>query len=104
MYVAYSNVSIIVNASSDNDANYKTTSVQKDGHIQADCKTSDEIGQPFIRLLINGTIVFEGYGEKATYRYLRSPLFPVKAGDNVTYTITNGVNSGERKLLLYGYR
>ena len=104
MYVAYSNVSIIVKASSDNDANYKTISVQKDGHIQAVCKTSSESGHPFIRLLINNMIVFEGHGENAAYRYLHTPLFPVKAGDNVTYTITNGVNSGERELLLYGYR
>ena len=104
MYIAYSNVSIIVDASSDNNADYKTTSVQKDGHIQAACRTSSEPGQPFIRLLINNTIVFEGHGENAAYRYLWSPLFPVKAGDNVTYTITNGVNSGERRLYLYGYR
>lgn len=39
-------------------------------------------------------IVFEGHGENTAYRYLHTPLFPVKAGDNVTYTITNGVNSG----------
>lgn len=104
MYISYETVGVIVNSSSDNDSNYKTISVQRDGFIQAICKTSGTQGKPFIRLQIGKIVVFEGHAENAAYRYLYTPLFPVKVGDIVTYTLTNETNSGERRLYLYTYR
>lgn len=104
MYISYETVGVIVDSSSDNDSNYKTISVQRDGFIQAICKTSRTPGKPFIRLQIGKIVVFEGHAENAAYRYLYTPLFPVKAGDIVTYTLTNETNSGERRLYLYTYR
>ena len=102
MYISYNGVGVIANESS--DVSEKKITISRDGFLQAICKTAAEKGKPFMRLQINGNMVFEGHGENAAYRYLWSPLFPVKAGDNVTYTITNEVNSGERRLYLYGYR
>lgn len=102
MYISYNTIGVIANESS--DVSEKKITISRDGFLQAICKTAAEKGQPFIRLQINGTIVFEGHSENASYRYLWSPLFPVKAGDIVTYTLTNETNSGERKLYLYGYR
>lgn len=102
MYVSYDSVGVIVNESS--DANVKKITVKSDGFLQAICKTAADKGQPFIRLKINELIVFEGHAETATYRYLWTPLFPVKAGDVVIYTITNNTSSGERTIRLYGYR
>ena len=101
MYISY-NADVIVNESS--DVNENKITISRDGFLQAICKTAEVKGQPFIRLQINGTKVFEGHAENALYRYLWSPLFPVKAGDIVVHTLTNGTNSGERKLYLYEYR
>lgn len=102
MYVSYTGVSIIASESS--DANTKKITVSKDGFIQAICKTGADKGQPFVRLQINGLYVFEGHAENAAYRYLWTPLFPVKAGDVVIYTMANQTSSGERTIRLYGYR
>ena len=102
MYISYDGVDVIANKSSDIAS--KQITVSRDGFLQAVCKTAAEKGQPFIRLQINGTVVFEGHAENASYRYLWSPLFPVKAGDIVTYTMTNNTASGERKLYLYNFR
>lgn len=102
MYVSYDSVVIIVNESS--DATEKKITISQDGFVQAMCKTGADRGQPFIRLQINKLAVFEGQAENATYRYLWTPLFPVKAGDVVIYTITNETSSGERTIRLYGYR
>lgn len=102
MYVSYDSVGIIVNESS--DATEKKITISQDGFVQAMCKTGADRGQPFIRLQINKLAVFEGQAENATYRYLWTPLFPVKAGDVVIYTITNETSSGERTIRLYGYR
>lgn len=102
MYISYNTIGVIANESS--DVSEKKITISRDGFLQAICKTTAEKGKPFMRLQINGNMVFEGHGENAAYRYLWSPLFPVKAGDNVTYTLTNETNSGERKLFLYGYR
>ena len=102
MYVSYDSVGVIVDESS--DATEKKITVNQDGFVQAMCKTGVDRGQPFIRLQINKAAVFEGQAENAAYRYLWTPLFPVKAGDVVIYTITNETSSGERTIRLYGYR
>ena len=102
MYISYDSVGIIADESS--DVSEKKITISRDGFLQAICRTGMTQGQPFVRLRINKLTVFEGHAGNASYRYLWSPLFPVKAGDAVTYTMTNETSSGERQLYLYNFR
>ena len=76
--------------------------ILRHGYVQCISKTLSVDGTPFIRLFINGTQVYEGFGNSGRYQYLWSPLFRVKTGDIIKYTITTESSSGcEKSVRLY---
>lgn len=76
--------------------------ISRHGYVQCISKTLSVDGTPFIRLFINGTQVYEGFGNSGRYQYLWSPLFRVKTGDIIKYTITTESSSGcEKSVRLY---
>ena len=80
------------------DGLYTLTS---DGFVQCIAKTDSTSGSPFIRLEINNTIVFEGYAPTKAYSYLWSPLFRVKKGDSIRYTLTSDTDNSTKELRIY---
>ena len=87
-----------------NDINESLYTVEYDGFIQGIARTASKIGSPFIRLEINNTPVFEGYGLNKNYSYLWSPLFEVRKGDIIKYTLTSETNDSNKELRLYKHR
>lgn len=87
-----------------NDINEGLYTVEYDGFIQGIAKTASKIGNPFIRLEINNTLVFEGVGLNKIYSYLWSPLFEVRKGDIIKYTLTSETNDATKELRLYKHR
>ena len=73
------------------------------GWIQGIAKTDNEVGLPFIRLEINNTLVFEGCGVQTKYSYLWSPLFEVKKGDIIKYTLSSNTNDSNKELRIYNH-
>ena len=53
--------------------------------------------QPFIRITVGNNQIFEGHGERGRYRYLWSPVFPIKAGTKVNFTITTDVAASDNQ-------
>ena len=97
----YSGIEIIYRENTDATENFYTST--KDGWIQGIAKTAKEIGLPFIRLEINNTTVFEGYGVKTMYSYMWSPLFEVKKGDIIKYTLSSNTNDSNKELRMYNH-
>ena len=77
---------------------------EEDGYICAKVRTQSTSGTPFIRLHINGLVVFEGLGITGVYRYLWTPLYPVKKGDRIVYTLTSEADGTHRQLVFTGVR
>lgn len=75
-----------------------------DGFVQGIAKTAANSGNPFIRLEINGSVIFEGSGVSKNYSYLWSPLFEVRKGDVIKYTITSDTNDSNKELRIYRHR
>ena len=74
-----------------------------DGFVQCIAKTDSTSGSPFIRLEINNTIVFEGYAPTKVYSYLWSPLFRVKKGDTIKYTLASDTDDSIKELRIYNH-
>ena len=78
-----------------------TYNIEKNGYIQAYAKTQTKSGSPFMRLFINNIVIFEGYSQTGTYKYIWSPLFKVNANDIIKYTITTESEDGYCHLRLF---
>ena len=83
------------------EGSYTSTS---DGFVQGIARTGAKSGTPFARLLINNVTVFEGYAPTKNYSYLWSPLFDVRKGDIIEYTLTSGTNDDNKELRIYRHR
>lgn len=99
---SYNGINVIYRQN--NDINEGLYTVEYDGFIQGIAKTASKIGNPFIRLEINNTTVFEGVGLNKIYSYLWSPLFEVRKGDIIKYTLTSETNDSTKELRLYKHR
>ena len=75
-----------------------------DGFVQGITKTAAKNGNPFIRLKINDNVVFEGNGLNKTYSYLWSPLFEVRKGDIIKYTLTSDTDDSNKELRVYKHK
>ena len=75
-----------------------------DGFVQGIAKTAAKNGNPFIRLEINDNVIFEGNGVNKNYSYLWSPLFEVRKGDIIKYTLTSDTDDSNKELRIYMHR
>lgn len=75
-----------------------------DGFVQGIAKTAAKSGNPFIRLEINDSLIFEANGINNSYSYLWSPLFEVRKGDIIKYTLTSDTNDSNKELRIYRHR
>ena len=96
---SYNSVKKLYN--SNTDANEQKITIEHDGWIQGIGKTSSTSGSPFIRLYINNVMVYEVTGVMKNYSYAWSPMFRVKTGDVIKYTITTETSDGSKELRFY---
>ena len=77
-----------------------------DCYVQAISRTGAKEGEPFVRITIDNMTVYEGCGRQKTYYYVWSPLFFVKKGSAVVYTISNGdaATDGKNSLRVYAVK
>ena len=99
MVPSYNNLSTLYHSNS--DITEQVTTIDKSGWVQCIAKTDSTSGTPFIRLLINNVIVYEKYGIIKNYSYAWSPLFRVKTGDIIKYTLTTETSDGLKELRFY---
>ena len=90
----YSVVEKILTSSYDIEESY---TFQSDGWFIAYARTQSESAQPFIRIVVGNNQIFEGHGERGRYRYLWSPVFPIKAGTKVNFTIKTDVAASDNQ-------
>ena len=88
---------------SSDDVNTQRYVAISDCYIQGLSRTQAKAGTPFVRLIIDDVTVYEGQGSFAKYNYVWSPLFFVKKGSTVVYTISNGseATDGVNALCIY---
>jgi hypothetical protein len=99
MVPSYNSLSTLYHSNS--DITEQVTTIDKSGWVQCIAKTDSTSGTPFIRLLINNVIVYEKYGIIKNYSYAWSPLFRVKTGDIIKYTLTTETSDGLKELRFY---
>lgn len=90
----YSAVEKILTSSNNIEESY---TFQSDGWFIAYARTQSVSSQPFIRITVGNNQIFEGYGERGRYRYLWSPVIPIKAGTKVNFTITTDVDASDNQ-------
>lgn len=83
------------------DVTDKSITITENGMIQVSAKTQATDGTAFIRLVINGAVVYEGHTVSGKYRYLWTPIFPVKKGDIIKVTLQTGTTDGQRYVYFY---
>ena len=99
---SYDGIDVIYRRNSDiSEGLYTSTS---DGFVQGIAKTAAKSGNPFIRLEINDSIIFEGSGLNNNYSYLWSPLFEVRKGDIIKYTLTSNTDDSSKELRIYKHK
>ena len=86
---------------SNDDVTERQITIEEDGWLQGCSKTAGALGSPFVRIYINGLIVYEANGVNKNYIYVWTPFFRVKKGDIVKYTLTTGTSDGVKELRLY---
>lgn len=86
---------------SNSDISEGLYTLTRDGFVQCIAKTVSTSGSPFIRLEINNTTVFEGHAPTKMYSYLWPPLFRVKKGDTIKYTLTSDTDDSGKELRIY---
>ena len=70
----------------------ETYTFLEDGFFQASIRTQQTSGTPFMRIVIGNKVIFEANGQTGPYTYLWSPIFPIKKGSIVHFTLTAGEN------------
>ena len=83
------------------DVTDKSITITENGMVQVAAKTQAIDGTAFIRLIINGACVYEGHTVSGKYRYLWTPIFPVKKGDIIKVTLQTGTTDGQRFVYFY---
>lgn len=99
---SYTNIDVVYRSNNDvAEGLYVSTN---DGFVQGVAKTAAKFGNPFIRLQIGDNVVFEGSGVSKNYSYLWSPLFEVRKGDVIKYTLTSDTDDSNKELRIYMHR
>lgn len=83
------------------DVTDQSITITEDGMVQAVAKTQAIVGTAFVRFVVNNTVVYEGHTVSGTYRYLWTPIFPVKKGDVIKVTLETGTSDGQRFVYFY---
>lgn len=83
------------------DVTDQSITITKDGMVQAVAKTQAIGGTAFVRFVVNNTVVYEGHTVSGTYRYLWTPIFPVKKGDVIKVTLETTTTDGQRFVYFY---
>lgn len=83
------------------DVTDQSITITEDGMVQAVAKTQAIGGTAFVRFAVNNTVVYEGHTVSGTYRYLWTPIFPVKKGDIIKVTLQTGTTDGQRFVYFY---
>lgn len=99
MVPSYNSVSTLYNSAA--DVSVQQIIIEQDGWIQGFSKTSSTSGTPFVRLRINNVDVWEAHAPTGAYRYAWTPLFRVKKGDKIVYTLTSETSDGSKQIRLY---
>lgn len=83
------------------DVTDQSITITEDGLVQAVAKTQANAGTAFVRFAVNNTVVYEGHTVSGTYRYLWTPIFPVKKGDVIKVTLETTTADGQRFVYFY---
>ena len=99
LYPSYDQITLFSDVKA--DVTNKSITITENGMVQAAAKTQAIEGAAFIRLIINGAAVYEGHTVSGKYRYLWTPIFPVKKGDIIKVTLETGTSDGQRFVYFY---
>ena len=99
LYPSYDQITLFSDVKS--DVTDKNITIAENGMVQVAAKTQAIDGTAFIRLVINGACVYEGHTVSGKYRYLWTPIFPVKKGDIIKVTLQTGTTDGQRFVYFY---
>lgn len=99
LYPSYNQVTLFSDVKA--DVTDKSITITENGMVQVAAKTQATDGTVFIRLVINGACVYEGHAVSGKYRYLWTPIFPVKKGDIIKVTLQTGTSDGQRFVYFY---
>lgn len=83
------------------DVTDQSITITEDGMVQAVARTQAIVGTAFVRFVVNNTVVYEGHTVSGTYRYLWTPIFPVKKGDVIKVTLETTTADGQRFVYFY---
>lgn len=83
------------------DVTDQSITITEDGMVQAVARTKAIVGTAFVRFVVNNTVVYEGHTVSGTYRYLWTPIFPVKKGDVIKVTLETTTADGQRFVYFY---
>ena len=86
------------------DIKNATYTASHNGYIQGFARTQNDEGIPFVRILVNGTTVYEGMSNNAKYSYIWSNIIQIKKGDIINYTLISNTTDGEKRLRFYFHR
>lgn len=90
MHTDYESGTAII--ASGKDIQETTYTFLEDGFFQASIRTQQTSGTPFMRIVVGNKVIFEAYGQTGAYTYLWSPIFPIRKGSIVYFTLTAGEN------------
>lgn len=99
LYPSYDQITLFSDVKA--DVTDKNITIAENGMVQVAAKTQATDGTAFIRLVINGACVYEGHTVSGKYRYLWTPIFPVKRGDIIKVTLQTGTTDGQRFVYFY---
>lgn len=99
LYPSYDQVTLFSDVKA--DVTDKSITITENGMVQVAAKTQATDGTAFIRLIINGACVYEGHTVSGKYRYLWTPIFPVKKGGIIKVTLQTGTSDGQRFVYFY---
>lgn len=99
LYPSYNQSILFSNAEA--DVTNQSITITENGLVQAAARTQEYEGNPFIRLIINNIVVYEGHAVSGKYRYLWTPIFPVKKGDVIKVTLQTDSSDGYRFVYFY---
>ncbi len=99
LYPSYDQITLFSDVKA--DVTNKSITITENGMVQATAKTQATEAAAFIRLIINGNTVYEGHTVSGKYRYLWTPIFPVKKGDIIKVTLETGTSDGQRFVYFY---
>ena len=97
-FLDYSNLDRIFEASVNS---IKNITFESDGWVIAYTRTQKTPGTPFIRIASNGSAIYEGFSPTGSYRYVWTPLFPVKRKTQLSFDLQvgEGIDDGQIGIL-----